>query len=109
MLLKLLIFSCMASESLCKMAKVNRGKETEKKREGQKYCLVSNHPTIHQAGDIPSLCWLTLGPECQANWDVLQTALSSVQGSPDPSRCPVLVALWSGAVERAQSQQELKG
>lgn len=35
-LLKLLIFSCVSTESLCKMAKVNRGTDTEKKNEGQK-------------------------------------------------------------------------
>lgn len=28
---------------------------------------------IHQAGDIPCPCWLSAGPECQANWDALQT------------------------------------
>lgn len=30
------------------MAKVNRGTDTGKKSDGQKYCVVSNYPMIHQ-------------------------------------------------------------
>lgn len=57
-----------------------------------------------------------LGLEPQANWDALPAVYkpsvspgaSSVKGSVDPSRCPVLMALWSQAVGRVKSQQEVR-
>lgn len=64
--MKLLIFSCVSTESLCKMAKVNRGKYTEK-CEGQKYCVVSNYLPIHQL-----ITFIRLGsslPFAGSQWD----------------------------------------
>jgi len=58
-----------------------------------------------------------LGLESQANWEASSEVykppsspgVSSVQGSVDPSRCPVPMALWSGAVGRVRRQQKVRG
>lgn len=91
--------------------------------EVQKYCVVSNYQrfinslAVVRLGTSLPFAGSQLGLESQANWVALPVvykrpsspAASSVEGSVDPSRCPIPMALWIGAVGRVQSQQEVRG
>lgn len=119
-LLKLLVFSCVSTESLHRMAEVNRRTQRVKNCEAQKYCVVSNYAVLHQR----IRCHYTrhtfpfagsqLGLESPANWDALPVVYKAARqdcsgdGSLDPSRCPVPVVLWCGAVGRLQGPQEMR-
>lgn len=76
-LLKLLIFSCVSTESLHRMAEVNGRTQRVKNCEAQKYCVSSNYPMIHQLISCHStrhtFCFagFQLGLESTANWDAL--------------------------------------